>query len=78
MAKVIPFPLARRRDLIERQAAWFCEQNHRAAEASLRRQLQIQRETLLRKGVDPERVEQQCREMEDAVRVAARRYGSAV
>jgi hypothetical protein len=66
--EILPFPLSRRCDLINRQAAWFAEQNHHAAEASLRRLLQIQRETLNRRGVDQARIDAECRALEEAIR----------
>lgn len=68
MAEVLAFPLARRRDLVRRQAEWFCGQSHRAAEANIFRQLQVQRNTLLAKGVDPVTVEREVRALESAVR----------
>jgi hypothetical protein len=77
VAEVIAFPLVRRRDLIMRQAQWFAEQSRSAAEKNLRRQVHVQRETLLRRGIPPETVEQQCAEMEAAIRAAAWRFGSA-
>jgi hypothetical protein len=77
LAEVVPFPLVRRRDLIMRQAQWFAEQSRSAAERNLRRQVHVQRETLLRRGIPPEVVEQQCAEMEAAIRAAAWRFGSA-
>jgi hypothetical protein len=72
-ADVVPFPLARRRDLIQRQAAWFCDQGERAAESNLWRLLQVQRDALLRRGVDPPVVEREVQALEAAIRAAATR-----
>lgn len=68
MAEVIAFPLARRRDLVRRQATWFVDQSHDAAEANLARQLERQRDILTRKGADPVRLDQEIRELESAIR----------
>jgi hypothetical protein len=70
---VVPFPLARRRDLIRRQAAWFVEQSHRAAERNLARQLDVQRETMRRRGVSARTAEAEIAELEAAIRARARR-----
>lgn len=67
-AEVMAFPPARRLDFVRRQAAWFVEQSHEAAEANLARQLERQRETLLRKGVNPDRLTADIRQLEDAIR----------
>jgi len=68
MAEVVPFPLARRRGLVLRQAEWFAQQSPAAAEANLLRQVQIQREALLRRGVDPCVVERECSGLVGAIR----------
>lgn len=67
-ALVLPFPLARRRDLVGRQAQWFAAQSHQAAERNLKRQLQVQRETLLRRGVSAERAESEVATLQAAIR----------
>jgi Family of unknown function (DUF6074) len=76
-AKVLPFPLARRRDLVARQAAWFCEQTPEAAESRLRRLLDVQREVLVRKGVNAGRVDAECVALERAIRALAWRILAA-
>lgn len=77
MAEVIPFPLTNRLAFIWKQAAWFAEQSRSAAERNLERQVQVQRDALRRRGVPPEVVERECRQMEDAIRAAALRFGGA-
>ncbi len=68
MADIVPFPLSRRRNFVARQAVWFAEQRLHAAEVNLGRQLRIQRETLMRRGVDHHLVEAECRALESAIR----------
>ena len=68
MSEVVPFPLARRRTFVVRQAAWFAEQRHGAAESYLRRQLETQADALRRRGVHPSRIEAECRSLEAAIR----------
>jgi hypothetical protein len=73
MAKVLPFPLASRRDLVIRQALWFCEQSHASAEASLRRQVTLQGEALRRRGVETARASDECVRLEHAIRAEIQR-----
>lgn len=68
MAEIIPFPLNRRRDLVERQANRFLDLGPKSCETTLAHQLQVQREALLRKGVDPVDVEREVRGLEGAIR----------
>lgn len=68
MAKVVPFPLARRRAFIRGQAAWIGGMSPEGAEGTLRRQLEIQRQALTSKGVDPERVAVEVSALEAAIR----------
>ncbi len=68
MAEILAFPPARRLGFVRRQAKWFVEQGHDAAEANLLRQLERQRETLLRKGVDAAHLAEEIRDLESAIR----------
>jgi hypothetical protein len=68
MAEILAFPLARRRALIRKQAAWFGEQTARGAERNLGRQLEVQADALLRKGVDPDQVAREIAALEGAIR----------
>lgn len=70
MATVLPFPLARRQTFIRRQANWYLGQGEGAAERNLRRQLQVQRDTLTRRGVDPPRALAETAALEAAIRAA--------
>lgn len=67
-ARVLPFPLSRRRDLIRRQAQWFSAQPARAAERNLQHQLGVQLEALRRKGVDDETANAEVVALEGAIR----------
>jgi hypothetical protein len=71
MAEVLPFPLARRRTLVARQAAWFVRQSEAAAEHNLARQLEVQRDALLRKGVGQAVVEAEVQALEGTIRATA-------
>lgn len=76
MAVVIPFPLVRRRDYVERQAERMANCRPCAAENILHHQLQVQRVSMLRKGIDPSRVEGQVLSLEKAVRSALNRISA--
>jgi len=77
MADIVPLPLARRKALILRQGAWFAEQSPHAAEINLQRQIQVQRDALTRRGVAPDVVARECRELESAIRAVVENAGGA-
>lgn len=68
MADVIPFPLARRRPLIRKQADLFTRHAPRAAENVLCHALETQRAALLRKGCDDRAVDAEIQALEGAIR----------
>ena len=68
MAEVLPFPLPRRRDYVRRQAQWVLAVNPEAGERRIAKQVGIQRDTLLSRGIDPRLVDQQCSALEAAIR----------
>jgi hypothetical protein len=69
---MLPFPLARRVDLIRRQAERFVDQETaKGAEKNLAHALDVQRQAFLRKGIPPEVVEAQVSELEGAIRARA-------
>jgi hypothetical protein len=70
---ILPFPLARRRAFVRRQAEWFVSQPRHAAEKNLRHQINVQADVLLRKGVAPEVVEREAADLERAIRQEAMR-----
>jgi len=65
---VIPFPLARRRSMISRQARYAAELPFEAAERHIRQQLQVQADALRRKGVEEDTVRRELGCMELAIR----------
>jgi hypothetical protein len=67
---VLPFPLARRRDLIWRQAQYASQLSREAAEGHIARQSKTQADVMRRKGVDEALIEHECRCFETAIRVA--------
>lgn len=69
-AEVLPFPLARRLDLIHRQADYALCLRPEKAEQHIQRQLQCQRDALRRRGVAENIVAREIRDMEAAIRAA--------
>lgn len=65
---VIPFPLARRRKMIDRQVRYAAELNSGAAERHLRQQLQVQADAMRRKGIEEALVRHELGCMEMAIR----------
>jgi hypothetical protein len=72
MSRVVPFPLARRRAFIQRQAKRAAVLNAAACERHIARQIEIQRDTMLRKGIDEDLVRRELSRMESAIRNALR------
>lgn len=71
---IIPFPLSRRCDLVCRQADWFLAQPHQAAERNLLRQLRVQRDALVRRGVSPSRADAEVASLDAAIRDRVRGF----
>jgi hypothetical protein len=67
-AEIVPFPLASRRTMIERQARYAAELNPDAAERHIQQQLKIQGDAMRRKGIDDDLIADELRCMETAVR----------
>lgn len=67
-AAVIPFPLDRRAGYIRRQGNRLATMSSKAADGVLDHQLQIQRDALMRKGIDANEAEAQARALESAIR----------
>jgi hypothetical protein len=65
---VIPFPLARRRSMICRLARYASQLRSEAAERHIQLQLQVQADTMRRRGVDEDLVRRELKYMESAVR----------
>lgn len=69
-ADIIPFPLARRHDMIERQATYAAEINPDAADRHIAHQLKIQRDAMRRRGIDEHLIDRELNCMETAIRSA--------
>jgi Family of unknown function (DUF6074) len=69
-AVVIPFPLARRLDLIHRQAEYALCLKPEKAEEHIARQLQCQADALHRRGVSDDIIVHELKAMEAAIRAA--------
>jgi hypothetical protein len=65
---IVPFPLARRRSMIQRQASYAAELNPDAAERHIARQLQVQGDAMRRKGIDENLIARELKCMEGAIR----------
>lgn len=67
-AKVLPFPLARRRQLIIRQARYAAALSTDAAERHIAHQLRLQADAMRRKGIESHLIEDELKSMEMAIR----------
>lgn len=70
MAEVIPFPLARRRKFIARQAEHAAEMTPDAAIRYLQYQLKVQRDAMQRKGIAAALIHRELQSMDQAIRAA--------
>lgn len=69
-ASVVPFPLVRRRALIEKQARYAASINADAAERHIQNQIALQGDTMRRRGIDEELIVREMQCMEAAIRAA--------
>jgi Family of unknown function (DUF6074) len=69
-AEVLPFPLARRLDLIHRQADYALCLKPQKAEEHIARQLHCQADALRRRGIAETTIARELRGMEAAIRAA--------
>lgn len=70
MCAVIPFPLARRRHMIERQARYASELSVDAADRHIQQQIKIQADAMRRRGIDENLIERELKSMGTAIRHA--------
>jgi hypothetical protein len=70
MAEILPFPIVRRRDFVERQALRAAELSPNAGERHIRNQIQVQIDAMRRKGISEELITREVRCFERAVRAA--------
>lgn len=68
IAAVVPFPLARRRNFIARQATRASELTGDAAERHIQSQIKIQADAMRRKGISEVFIAREIRSMEFAIR----------
>ncbi|MDB5596250.1 MAG: hypothetical protein JWM36_3211 [Hyphomicrobiales bacterium] len=68
MAIIVPFPTIRRRAFIERQAHRASCLSPESGEKHIRRQLDIQSETMARKGIHAAQIEHERITLEAAIR----------
>lgn len=71
MAEIIPFPRVRNRRFVRKQAAFVGSYRRDVAEKHLAQQLKVQRETMTKRGIAPDRVEAEMRALELAIRFNA-------
>jgi hypothetical protein len=69
LASVVPFPAARRTDLVQRMALRMAKLPLKSAEAHLQRQLEIQADTMRRRGIAERAIAREMRTLQTAVRV---------
>lgn len=74
MARILPYPLARRRGLIRKQGARLADMPKREAEKHLVYLLRLQGDTLAKKGVEAAEVERQVAALETAIRCEIARH----
>lgn len=70
ICEVMPFPLARRVAMIQRQADYALCLKPEKAEQHIQRQLQTQADLLRRRGVDAVVISRELASMESAIRAA--------
>lgn len=74
---VVPFPRIRDRAFVEKQASWLASLPMATAEKQLARQLHVQRETMVRRGIALDLIEEQVVQIEFAIREAMFNLGDS-
>ncbi|MGY8684568.1 DUF6074 family protein [Bradyrhizobium sp. UFLA05-153] len=69
-AVVLPFPLSRRLDFIQRQAEYALVLKPEKGEAHIQRQIQCQADALRRRGISEEVIQRELASMQAAIRTA--------
>jgi hypothetical protein len=72
-AAIYPFPLAKRKTMIDRQARYAAELKPDAAERHIRQQLKIQGDAMRRKAIDDALIAREIACMEEAIRAVLAR-----
>jgi len=65
---VIPFPRTRNRPFVLKHAARMAKLPQKTAEKHLAHQLQVQAQTMTKRGIAPEIIEDEIRALESAIR----------
>jgi len=68
VAVIVPFPIVRRRDFVLRNAARIAEAQPKTAEKLLTHTINVQVETIARRGIAPSLIAREARALENAVR----------
>ena len=68
MAVIVPFPIVRRRDFVLRNAARIAEAQPKTAEKLLTHTINVQVETMARRGIAPSLIAREARALENAIR----------
>jgi len=68
VAVIVPFPIVRRRDFVLRNAARIAEAQPKTAEKLLTHTINVQVETMARRGIAPSLIAREARALENAVR----------
>ena len=69
-AEVLPFPLARRAEMIQRQADYALSLKPAKGEQHIARQMQIQADIMRRRGIPAKIIERELASMDAAIRAA--------
>jgi hypothetical protein len=67
---VVPFPRTRNRAFVLRQAHHIASLSHASGERYLQQQLDLQCATMERRGIAPDRIREERRRLEAAIRTA--------
>ena len=70
MARLLPFPLFKRRPFVERHAGLIAGMKADAGERHLTRQMQIQVDVLERRGVERQLINEEIQALSSAIRTA--------
>ncbi|WP_112663487.1 DUF6074 family protein [Microvirga flavescens] len=68
MSTVLPFPRARHQPFVLKHARNVAAMSHEAGERYLQQQLAVQVETMARRGIAPERIDEERLRLERAIR----------
>ena len=68
MAIIVPFPIIHRRDFVLRNAARIAEAQPKTAEKFLTHTINVQVETMARRGIAPSLIAREARALENAIR----------